>query len=67
MDGNNKTKIKDLPNGCIVWYKREIIGITGLSLSHEYDDFNVVKVPGNPLDYELMARKTRNGYVRVEE
>lgn len=39
----NKIKICDLPNGCIIWSKHEILGVTGLSLSSSFKDKYCVK------------------------
>jgi hypothetical protein len=50
----NKIKICDLPNGCIIWSKHEILGVTGLSLSSSFKDKYCVKIDGNCFDYELV-------------
>ena len=59
-------KVKDLPNGVIVWYKNTILGIKGSTLSNEFDEFYVEKCVGNVFDYELLAKKTRQGYIKLE-
>jgi hypothetical protein len=49
-------KVKDLENGVIVWSKNNILGIKGCTLNKKYDEYECIKVPGNPLDYELIER-----------
>lgn len=46
-------RIKDLPNGIIVWYGDLVVGIKGMTLNEEYFELEVFKVVGNPFDYEL--------------
>lgn len=31
------------------------------------DDFEVIKVEGNPFDYELKSKKTKQGFIKIEE
>lgn len=54
-------KIKELKDGSIVWYKNTVFGIKGLTLSKTLDDFEVEKIKGNPFDYELKVRETKQG------
>lgn len=54
-------KIKELKDGSIVWYKNTILGIKGLTLSKTFDDLEVEKIKGNPFDYELKVRETKQG------
>lgn len=49
-------KIKDLSVGMIVWHNNDILGITGISIPKEFDDFEVAKVSGNYFDYEIVFR-----------
>lgn len=49
-------KIADLPKGCIIWNKEEILGITGITLPEEYNDCLAIKTSGNKFDYELLKR-----------
>lgn len=51
-----KIKISELPVGCIIWKKSNILGITGATLPNEYYDFYCTKIPGNDFDYELVER-----------
>lgn len=60
-------KIKELKDGSIVWYKNTILGIKGFTLSKDFDEFEVVKIEGNPFDYELKAKKTKQGFIKIEE
>ena len=46
-------RIKDLPNGIIVWYGDLVVGVKGMTLKEKYHEFEVFKVGGNPFDYEL--------------
>ena len=52
-----KKKISELPVGCIIWKKSNILGITGATLPNEYYDFYCTKIPGNDFDYELAENK----------
>lgn len=54
-------KVKELKDGSIVWYKNTIFGIKGLTLSKTLDDLEVEKIKGNPFDYELKVRETKQG------
>lgn len=54
-------KIKELKDGSIVWYKNTVFGIKGLTLSKTFDDLEVEKIKGNPFDYELKVRETKQG------
>lgn len=54
-------KIKELKDGSIVWYKNTVFGIKGLTLSKTLDDLEVEKIKGNPFDYELKVRETKQG------
>lgn len=49
-------KIKDLEVGMVVWKNNDILGITGISIPKELDDFEVAKVSGNYFDYEIVFR-----------
>ena len=54
-------KIKELKDGSIVWYKNTVFGIKGLTLSKTLDEIEVEKIKGNPFDYELKVRETKQG------
>lgn len=54
-------KVKELKDGSIVWYKNTVFGIKGLTLSKTFDDLEVEKIKGNPFDYELKVRETKQG------
>lgn len=54
-------KVKELKDGSIVWYKNTIFGIKGLTLSKTLDELEVEKIKGNPFDYELKVRETKQG------
>lgn len=50
-------KVKDLPNGSIIWYSELIVGVKGFTLRKEYYDLEVYKINGNIHDYEVDANK----------
>ena len=52
-------KVKELKDGSIVWYKNTVFGIKELTLSKTFDDLEVEKIKGNPFDYELKVRETK--------
>lgn len=55
-------KVKDLSKGIIVWYKNStILGIVGVTLPKKFDDFEVEKIEGNPLDYQILAKRDKKG------
>ena len=54
-------KVKELKDGSIVWYKNTIFGIKGLTLSKTLNELEVEKIKGNPFDYELKVRETKQG------
>lgn len=45
--------IRDIPDGMIVWYKGEILGIKGATLPEEYYDRCCYKCSGNDFDYNM--------------
>lgn len=49
-------KIKDLPNGTIVWKGFSILGVKGMTLSEKYYDNYCIKLQGNILDYEIIEK-----------
>ena len=49
-------KIKDLEVGMIVWNGHNVLGVTGITLPKEFDDFEVAKVSGNYFDYEIVFK-----------
>lgn len=46
-------KIKELPNGSIVWKKSTILGVKGATLDERYFDYYCIKIPNNDFDYEI--------------
>lgn len=57
VEGNKNMKINQLPNGCIIWYKNSILGITGATLPEKYYERECIKTTGNELDYCLVGGK----------
>ncbi len=51
---NTKILIRDLPDGSVIWYNDDIIGIKGGNLHEDYLDHYVVKIFGNEFDYQLV-------------
>ena len=49
-------KVKDLPDGAIVWFKDVVIGVKGLTLSDVFNECTCFKVGGNRFDYELFEQ-----------
>lgn len=47
-------QVKNLRPGMVVWYKSIILGISGATLSKEYDECEVRPVGGNSLDLDLI-------------
>lgn len=47
-------QVKNLRPGMVVWYKSMILGISGTTLSKEYDECEVKPVGGNPFDLDLI-------------
>lgn len=50
-------KIKELPNGRVIWYKNSILGVTGATLPDKYYERECKKELGNELDYSLIGGK----------
>ena len=46
--------VKNLRPGMVVWYKSMILGISGATLSKEYDECEVKPVGCNTLDLDLI-------------
>lgn len=57
VESNKNMKINQLPNGCIIWYKNSILGITGATLPEKYYERECIKTEGNELDYCLVGGK----------
>ena len=53
-------KVKDMPNGTILWNGYNILGIKGSTLENkygeEYYDYDCTQEQGNPIDYSLIKR-----------
>lgn len=47
-------KVKYLRPGMVIWYKSMILGISGATLSKEYDECEVRPAGGNALDLDLI-------------
>ncbi len=52
----DKILIRDLPDGCIIWFNGDILGITGSTVPDTYLDNYAVKLPGNSFDYNMIVR-----------
>lgn len=52
-------KVKYLREGLVVWYKSIILGITGATLSKEYNECEVKPVGGNALDVDLIPENDK--------
>lgn len=50
--------IKDLPSGKIIWYKDDILGITGSTIPDKYLNNYCYKCSGNDLDYCMIDQTT---------
>lgn len=46
-------KVKDIPNGCVVWEKFNILGIVGVNLPEQYYECECKPVGQNQYDYEI--------------
>ncbi len=57
VEDKKNLKIKELPKGCIIWYKNSILGITGVTLAEKYYERECIKNLGNELDYSLVGGK----------
>lgn len=49
-------KICDLPKGMVIWRKKTILGITGVTLPEKYYEDYCTKIIDNDFDYELINR-----------
>lgn len=47
-------KVKDIPNGSILWKGQSILGIKGANLPNKYDEYGCYQEQGNLLDYTIM-------------
>ena len=52
-------KIKDIPDGTIVWFGDAVIGVKGATLPEIFNDCACYKIPGNAFDYELAEQEFR--------
>lgn len=50
-------KVCELPMGCVVWYKNDILGISGVSVPTSFNGRCCRKLPGNPFDWEIVDDK----------
>ena len=56
----DKMKVKDIPNGAILWNGYNILGIKGNTLEakygDEYYDYDCIQESGNFIDFSLIKR-----------
>lgn len=56
-------KVKDMPNGAILWKGNTILGIKGDTLEEEhgekYYEYDCIPELGNPIDYSLIKGRKR--------
>jgi len=52
-----KIKVKDIPNGSILWKGNTILGVKGANLDEKYYDYECYQEQGNPLDYTIITNK----------
>lgn len=57
MNNEEKIKISELPEGCIIWNDYNILGITKATLPEKYYDCYCTKTIGNEFDYNLVKEK----------
>ena len=57
MNNEEKIKISELPEGCIIWNGYNILGITKATLPAKYYDCYCTKIRGNDLDYNLVKER----------
>lgn len=50
---STKIKISELSKGSIVWYKDLVVGVKGLTLPSNYENYEATKIGENPYDYEI--------------
>ena len=53
-------KVKDMPEGTILWNGYSILGIKGSTLEGKYEDkyyeYECMQESGNPIDFSLIKR-----------
>lgn len=53
-------KVKDMPNGAILWNGYNILGIKGNTLEEKYGDkyydYDCIQESGNPIDFSLIEK-----------
>lgn len=53
-------KVKDMPNGAILWNGYNILGIKGNTLEkkygNKYDECECIQESGNPIDFSLIEK-----------
>jgi len=53
----SKIKVKNIPNGSILWKGNTVLGIKGANLDEIYYDYECYQEQGNPLDYTIITNK----------
>lgn len=51
-----KIKVKDIPVGSILWNALNILGIKGVDLPKEYDEYECCQERGNPIDFTIINK-----------
>lgn len=51
-------KISELATGSIVWKGKTILGIKGVTLPEQLNDYDCTNLEGNDFDYEIVFKGT---------
>ena len=54
-----KIKVKDIPVGSILWKGFNILGIKGVNLPKEYDEYECYQEKGNLINYTIFTIKNK--------
>ena len=61
LQEEREMKVKDMPNGTILWNGYNILGIKGNTLEQKYGekyyDYDCVQELGNPIDFSIIKNK----------
>lgn len=52
-----KIKVKNIPDGSILWKGYNILGIKGVNLPKEYYEYECYQERGNPIDFTIIPIK----------
>lgn len=52
-----KIKVRDIPNGSILWKGNTVLGIKGANLNEKYYNYECYQEQGNPLDYTIITKE----------